>query len=161
MIVNPEDTQFSCVVIWQRNSEKGGYDFLVQDVVSHKEGRPSKKQTKFPGGNNRPDCTPPETPELTAQREGLEETGLTIPSEALHKIWEHEAPSDPDKPGKHTKYAFMAAFADCQGALRTVELRDNNDVMSPPQWMHESDLKFKLFNGHQPPFIKALERLSY
>jgi hypothetical protein len=157
----PHDSHFSCVLIFRENLETRRVEFLVQDVVSTKNGAPGVKQTKFPGGNNRHNCAPEETPEITAQREALEETHLTVSPDYLWKIWEKLVPSDAGTPGQHIKYAFMTPFGECRGVLRDTPLVDNNDTMGAPYWLAVDELKTRLFHGHQMAFIAACERLEF
>ncbi|MBX4206326.1 NUDIX hydrolase [Candidatus Parcubacteria bacterium] len=157
---SPKKSHFSCGLIYRNNPTSGRLEFLVHDVISTKGERVSPKQTKFPGGNNRTTINPEETPEFTAAREILEETYLTVAPENLQKIWEYEAPSDHDKPGQHTKYGFLVSLGECQGTIRTTILTDNEDTMGVPYWLPPEELKFRLFGGHQIPFLRACERLG-
>lgn len=160
MMTTVRKTHFSCALIW-RQTETGNYEFLVQKVVSTKPGRVGKPQIKFPGGIGRLNCTPEETPELTARREILEETYLDVDSTSLDKVWEMKATPDPDKPDEeHMKYAFMTPFDQCRGTIRTEVLRDNNDTMEPPTWISVEELKYSLFRGHQTALLEACRRLG-
>ena len=141
------------ILIWRRNPEDKGIEFLVLDSVSTdpRTGKETKKQVKFPGGMNR---IPGESIELTMQREGLEETYLAfIPGDAI-KVWEKEI--NPE----HTKYAYLIPFSACRGELRKDELRDSGDVISPPYWAKADDLRYKLYDTHQPALFAAGKELG-
>lgn len=153
-------THFSCALIYAEVAP-GQFAFVVQKVISTRAGRAGKPKIKFPGGIGRLNCTPEETPELTAQREILEETHLAVNPANLEKIWEQQAPSDEDKPDEqHTKFGFLTPLDQCRGVLRTETLYDNGDTMEPPFLMSVDELKIKLFPGHQAPFIEACRRLG-
>lgn len=143
-------THFVCVVIY-RTSAKGEFEFIVIDSTSTnpRNGRKSDKHTKFPGGMNR---IPDESIDLTGKREVLEETYLAFVR--FEKIWEKKVSEE------HAKHGLLVRFEDCRGDLRTEVLIDNGDEMSPPYWATVSELKWKLFSGHQPALLAAMEYLG-
>ena len=144
-------THFVCVMICRTNPAIGEFEFIVVDTVSTHPttGQKSEKQTKFPGGMNR---IPGEPLEMTGKREVLEETYLAFIR--YEKIWEKRVGDD------HTKHGLLVRFEDCRGELRKDVLVDNGDEMSPPRWEPVSTLKYKLFSGHQLPFLAAMEHLG-
>lgn len=153
-------THFACALIYDEIAP-GQFAFVVQKVTSTRAGRAGKPKIKFPGGIGRLNCTPEETPELTVQREILEETHLAVNPGNLEKIWEQQVPPDEDKPEEeHTKFGFLTPLKQCRGVLRTETLYDNGDTMEPPFLMPVDELKTKLFEGHQAPFIGACKLLG-
>ncbi|MDP3763817.1 MAG: hypothetical protein Q8Q92_04250 [bacterium] len=144
-------THFACVMIYRMNPATGEFEFLVVDTVSTHSttGQKSEKQTKFPGGMNR---IPGEPIDMTGRRETLEETYLAFTR--FGKIWERQIGAN------HAKHGFLVRFEDCRGELRKDVLVDNGDEMSPPYWEAVSTLKYKLFAGHQPPLLAAMEYLG-
>lgn len=160
MEATKKKTHFACALIWDE-PEPGRFTFIVQFVTSTKACRIGKPQLKFPGGIGRINCRPEETPELTAQREILEETHLAVNPASLERIWEMSAPPDSDKPNEeHMKYGFLTPRSQCRGELRKEVLRDNGDTMEVPFPMSVEEIKSRLFSGHQAPFIEACRRLG-
>ena len=128
--------------------------FMVLDSTStSRKRRPPFKKTKFPGGMNKKH---PEDldPRMTVSRELEEETGLA------------------QKSGTETKYLldfierrrgmiqmvfYLVALEDCEGVLRTTELRDGIDLLSPPYWVKADEVGRILFETHQPALVKSLQ----
>ena len=128
--------------------------FMVLDSTStSRKRRPPFKKTKFPGGMNKKH---PEDldPRMTVSRELEEETGLR------------------QKPGTEPKYLldfverrrgtiqmvfYLVALEDCEGVLRTTELRDGADLLSPPYWVKANEVGRVLFETHQPALVKSLQ----
>ena len=146
-------SHYVCVMIFRSCDTKRDVEFLVMDSVSTdpRSGKKTNKQVKFPGGMNR---IPDESIQLTLQREALEETHLALLPEAGKEVWKKEVNAE------HVKYGFLVNFQHCRGELRTEVLHDSGDEMSPPYWATVSDLRFVLYDTHQPPFVAACRELG-
>ncbi len=147
-------SHFALAVVWRVNPATGEVEFLVIDSVStdSRSGKKTEKQVKFPGGMNR---LPDEPVAVTVQRELMEETYLTVDFESTHQIW---VKSIPEK--AHTKYGFIANFSECRGGLRTEELHDAGDEMSPPYWAEYRMLALSLWRTHQDAYTEAVRALQ-
>ena len=144
---------YACAVIWRYSPDMRCIEFLVLDVVSHdNRGQKTGKQTKFPGGCERMENDPID---VTLRREIVEETYLAFLPQDAKKIWEK-----PIHGRDHVKYGFLLFYGKCRGELRKEPLTDTGDQMSPPYWVEYKELRYKLYDTHQEPYMLAIQELE-
>lgn len=96
-------------------------------------------QIKFVGGTNK--GHPGEHPDVTAKREGREETGLMWP--ARERMWDNGNEG-------HPKFFYYVELEECTGELRTVDMFDDDgDWLGAPYWIDASEACRTLFYSHQ------------
>lgn len=126
-----QPSQYACIILWRLNDDHE-VEFLIEDSRTFdKHGKDiTGRQVKFPGGMSRVGVIG-EPARVIAAREFLEETYLNVDmshAQELEQVHLHHR--------KHTKHGFLLSAKCSSGEMRTTVLRDGDDEMQPPRWIH-------------------------
>ncbi len=147
-------SHYAGLFIYQEGEE--GFEYLV---VEYDSG--DGKQIKVPGGtNNDHPGEPLFGKDGTLCREGKVETGLIVPSDLTDSDIVFV---DPKR--DHDKIFVAVPFERCLGKLRTTELNDEGDLLSPPFWRTARELLVRVEDGglfwtHREALKATEERLT-